>query len=82
VGATGGLFGTTTAGGVNGTACCGVVFFLWQEIAGDPQYTLQMLHQFTGASGDGLGPLAGLFEDSSRTFWGGGRRRERIRYGL
>jgi uncharacterized repeat protein (TIGR03803 family) len=70
VGATGGLFGTTTAGGVNGAACCGVIFFLSQEIAGNPQYTLKILHQFTGASGDGLGPLAGLFEDSPWTFWG------------
>ena len=67
LGSTAGLFGTTLTGGVNG---CGVVFFLWQEIEGSSQYTLKILHQFTGVNEDGNGPLAGLYEDASRTFWG------------
>ena len=68
---TGALFGTTQGGGVSplNDDCCGVVFFLWQEIQGSPQYTFKVLHQFTNGA-DGATPLANLFEDTSRAFWG------------
>ncbi len=71
LGGTGALFGTTQNGGAQPLAgdCCGVVFFLWQEYADNPIYTLVVLHQFADGA-DGSTPLAGLFEDSSGTFWG------------
>jgi uncharacterized repeat protein (TIGR03803 family) len=70
IGGTGALFGTTQNGGISGTGgCCGIVFFLWQETAGNLAYTLVTLHQFAGGS-DGIQPWAGLFQDASGTFWG------------
>jgi uncharacterized repeat protein (TIGR03803 family) len=70
VGGTGALFGTTQNGGSSGTSgCCGIVFFLWQEFAGDPEYTLVTLHQFADGT-DGAQPWAGLLENPENTFWG------------
>jgi uncharacterized repeat protein (TIGR03803 family) len=70
VGGTGALFGTTQNGGSSGTSgCCGTVFFLWQEYAGNPDYTLVILHQFADGT-DGAEPSAGLLENPENTFWG------------
>ncbi len=67
VGATGDLFGTTSSGGAS-EKCCGILFELREEIAGNP-YTLINHHSFTGGQ-DGAVPQAGLYEDSSHNLWG------------
>jgi uncharacterized repeat protein (TIGR03803 family) len=69
VGAVGQVFGTTQSGGA-AIPCCGIVYELAQEIAGSPDYTLNILHIFTGGQ-DGAIPNAGLFRDASeKNLWG------------
>jgi uncharacterized repeat protein (TIGR03803 family) len=66
--ASGNLYGTTSAGGVN--SCdnpgCGTVFRLAPN--GDGGYTESVLHSFDGA--DGVSPDAGLIEDASGNLYG------------
>jgi uncharacterized repeat protein (TIGR03803 family) len=68
IGGTGQVFGTTVFGGA-GFPCCGVVYELVQELAGNPVYTFIVLHTFTGGT-DGETPMAGLFLDASDAMWG------------
>ena len=69
VGAVGQVFGTTQSGGA-AIPCCGIVYELAQETAGSPDYTLNILHIFTGGQ-DGAIPNAGLFRDASgKNLWG------------
>jgi uncharacterized repeat protein (TIGR03803 family) len=64
----GNLYGTTTSGGSNGTACgsigCGTVFEL--TAAG----TEKVLYSFGSQSGDGIGPWAGLIFDKKGNLYG------------
>jgi uncharacterized repeat protein (TIGR03803 family) len=70
--ASGNLYGTTTFGGnVNLTQCgnsgyigCGTVFKL------DTKGTETVLHNFTGAHGDGTSPIANLIIDASGNLYG------------
>jgi len=64
--ASGNLYGTTANGGSPGNCPdrCGTVFKL--DISGN----LTVLHSFTGSSGDGAYPYAGLIMDSSGNLYG------------
>ncbi len=66
--ASGNLYGTTSAGGVNScdTPGCGTVFKLAPN--GDGSYTESVLHSFDYT--DGAGPDAGLIEDASGNLYG------------
>jgi uncharacterized repeat protein (TIGR03803 family) len=57
----GNLYGTTSGGGASGF---GVVFKL------DTAGKLTVLHSFTGGSGDGKNPFAGLIRDSAGNLYG------------
>jgi uncharacterized repeat protein (TIGR03803 family) len=61
----GNLYGTTSAGGTaGGTTGGGVVFKL------DTSDVETVLHNFGNTTGDGIGPIAGLVQDSSGNFYG------------
>jgi uncharacterized protein YceK len=71
----GALYGTTLNSG-GGTGCsvafgqgCGTVFKLTPPAAGQTQWTLTVLHTFTGGS-DGGNPFAGLIFDSKGALYG------------
>jgi uncharacterized repeat protein (TIGR03803 family) len=64
----GALYGTTSAGG--GTFGPGTVFKLKPPAAGQTQWTEKILHRFTGAGGDGDGPVAGLVFDGKGALYG------------
>ena len=64
--AAGNLYGTATAGGINGN---GVVFKLAPPAAPGGSWTETALHQFTGAP-DGSAPFAGLVADSAGNLYG------------
>jgi uncharacterized repeat protein (TIGR03803 family) len=70
--AAGNLYGTTSGGGVESSACqtysggCGVVFEL---IRGDSGYDFKVLYTFTGGA-DGGGPGAGLIRDPAGNLYG------------
>jgi hypothetical protein len=66
-GSTGDIFGTTRSGGASAN-CCGMIFELREEIAGNP-YTLINHHNFTGGQ-DGATPFGSLYKDSSGNLWG------------
>jgi uncharacterized repeat protein (TIGR03803 family) len=69
VGRAGDLFGTTQGGGES-IGCCGVLFELRQETAGDPLYSDITWNTFRGSPGDGSIPVAGLDKDSNGNIWG------------
>jgi uncharacterized repeat protein (TIGR03803 family) len=67
VGKDGSLYGTTQSGG---SANLGTVFQLTPPATlGDP-WTEMILHSFTGQSGDGATPLAGLTLNSAGVLYG------------
>ena len=62
--ASGNLYGTTSAGGASGD---GAVFEL---VNSSGTYAAKLLYSFTGASGDGNNPVAGLVMDSNGNLYG------------
>lgn len=70
--ASGALYGTTSLGG-SGRGCqqgCGIVFKLTPPAFGKTNWTLSVLHAFTGTGGDGSGVYAGLIEDEHGALYG------------
>jgi len=70
VGGVGDVFGTTEGPVGTETSDFGIVFELRQEILGNPVYTLNVLHKFTGTGGDGALPKSGLLRHASGVLWG------------
>jgi uncharacterized repeat protein (TIGR03803 family) len=75
--ANGNLYGTTVFGGDSKVACegsagagCGTVFELVAPAAGGTTWTEVVLHDFTGANGDGDFPKASLVADAAGNLYG------------
>jgi uncharacterized repeat protein (TIGR03803 family) len=66
----GDLFGTTDAGGTASASYGGTVFELKPSSAGGSAWTETVLHSFTGGTGDGIGPAAGLVMDRHGNLYG------------
>jgi uncharacterized repeat protein (TIGR03803 family) len=74
IGANGALYGTTYTGGTREPICattgCGTVFQVNPPTAPGGAWTETVLHDFTGANGDGAEPYAGLVLGANGTLYG------------